>query len=92
MMIKTILILLFLAASALSNSTNAQVGRTYNEGPVIAVTYLKIEYGRFDEYVDWLTTTWKPTMEAKKKAGLIIDYKVFAARPKSPDEPNILLR
>ena len=44
-MIKTILILLFLAASALSNSTNAQVGRTYNEGPVIAVTYLKIEYG-----------------------------------------------
>jgi len=91
MMIKTILILLFLAASALSNSTNAQVGRTYNEGPVIAVTYLKIEYGRFDEYVDWLTTTWKPTMEAKKKAGLIIDYKVFAARPKSADEPNILL-
>ena len=30
-------------------------------------------------------------MEAKKKAGLIIDYKVFAARPKSADEPNILL-
>lgn len=90
-MIKTILMLLCLAASAISNSAHAQVGRTYKEGPVIAVTYLKIEYGRFDEYVDWLTTTWKPTMEAKKKAGLIIDYKVFAARPKSPEEPNVLL-
>jgi hypothetical protein len=88
---KTILILLFLVASALSHSANAQVGRTYKEGPVTAVTYLKIEYGRFDEYVDWLNVTWKPTMEAKKKAGLIIDYKVFSARPKSPDEPNVLL-
>ena len=88
---KTILILLCLAASALSHSAQAQVGRTYKEGPVTAVTYLKVEYGRFDEYVEWLNSTWKPTMEAKKKAGLIIDYKVFSARPKTPDEPNVLL-
>ena len=91
MMKKTVLILLCLAASAFSSSANAQVGRTYKEGPVTAVTYLKIEYGRLDEYVDWLNATWKPTMEAKKKAGLIIDYKVFSTRPKSPDEPNVLL-
>ena len=30
-------------------------------------------------------------MEATKKAGLIIDYKVFRATPKSPDQPNIYL-
>ena len=30
-------------------------------------------------------------MEAMKKAGLIIDYKVFRASPKSPDQPNIFL-
>ena len=30
-------------------------------------------------------------MEAMKKAGLIIDYKVFQASPKSPDQPNIFL-
>ena len=30
-------------------------------------------------------------MEATKKAGLIIDYKVFSATPKSPDQPNIYL-
>jgi hypothetical protein len=28
-------------------------------------------------------------MEATKKAGLIIDYKVFRLTPKSPDLPNI---
>ena len=30
-------------------------------------------------------------MEATKKAGLIIDYKVFRATPKSADQPNIYL-
>ena len=30
-------------------------------------------------------------MEAFKKAGLIIDYKVFKLTPRSPDQPNISL-
>jgi hypothetical protein len=30
-------------------------------------------------------------MEAMKKAGLIIDYKVFRATPKSPGQPNVIL-
>ena len=55
------------------------------------VTYNHVEYGHFEEYIDWLNSTWKPTMEATKKAGLIIDYKVFSATPKSPDQPNIIL-
>ena len=63
--------------------------RAYTEGPVTDVAYIRVEYGRFEEYVDWLNSTWKPTMEAMKKAALIIDYKIFAATPKSPDQPNI---
>lgn len=82
--------LLFLAVLLLSNSANAQLGTTYNEGPVTEVTYLNIDYGHFDEYVDWLNSTWKPLNEAKKKAGLIIGYKVFTARPKKPEEPNVI--
>ncbi|MBP6534427.1 MAG: hypothetical protein KA218_05175 [Arenimonas sp.] len=82
--------LLFLTAFVLSLPANAQLGTTYNEGPVTEVTYLHIEYGHFDEYVNWLNSTWKPLNEAKKKAGLIIDYKVFTARPKKPEEPNVI--
>jgi len=63
--------------------------RAYTDGPVTDVAYIHVEYGRFEEYVDWLNSTWKPTMEATKKAGLIIDYKIFTATPRSPDEPNI---
>ena len=39
----------------------------------------------------WVTSTWKPAMEAEKKAGLIIGYKVVQSEPKSPDEPNVRL-
>src|ERR1700736_4648914 len=100
-MIKTIILSMCLAASSLSLDARAQDtltrdalaqnDRQYTDGPVTEVNYLQVEYGHFAEYIDWLNSTWKPTMEAMKKAGLIIDYKVFKATPKSPDQPNIFL-
>src|SRR5256885_10194383 len=80
-----------LAISALSLNASAQGTRGYSYGPVTEVDYIHVEYGHFDEYMAWVTSTWKPTMEAAKKAGLIIDYKVFQASPKSPDQPNVYL-
>ena len=90
-MIKTIILSMCLAASSLSLNARAQDERAYTEGPVTEVDYIGVEYGHFEEYIDWLNSTWKPTMEATKKAGLIIDYKVFRATPKSPDQPNIYI-
>src|ERR1700683_2090384 len=90
-MIKTIILSMCLAASALSLNARAQDERAYTEGPVTEVDYIQVGYGHFEEYIDWLNSTWKPTMEATKKAGLIIDYKVFKLTPQSPDEPNIYL-
>ena len=90
-MIKTIILSMCLAASSLSLNARAQDERAYTEGAVTSVNYIRVEYGSFESYIDWLNSTWKPTMEATKKAGLIIDYKVFTATPKSPDQPNIIL-
>jgi hypothetical protein len=90
-MIKTIILSMCLAASSLSLNARAQDLRQYTDGPVTEADYIEVEYGHFEEYIDWLNSTWKPTMEATKKAGLIIDYKVFRATPKSPDQPNIIL-
>ncbi|MGD0799324.1 MAG: hypothetical protein ABR910_16530 [Acidobacteriaceae bacterium] len=90
-MTKTIILSMCLAASSLSLNARAQDERAYAEGPVTEVDYIGVEYGHFEEYIDWLNSTWKPTMEATKKAGLIIDYKVFRLTPKSPDQPNIIL-
>jgi hypothetical protein len=102
-MIKTIILSVCLAASSLSlpgpafgaeddaRNAHAQDERQYTDGPVTEVDYIQVEYGHFETYVDWLNSTWKPTMEAAKKTGLIIGYKVFRATPKSPDQPNIFL-
>jgi L-rhamnose mutarotase len=90
-MTKTIVLSMCLAASLLLLSAHAQDERHYTDGPVTEVSYIQVEYGHFEEYIDWLNSTWKPTMEATKKAGLIVDYKVFSATPKSPDQPNIFL-
>src|SRR5438094_935235 len=90
-MTKTIILSIFLAAAALSLGARAEDERQYTEGPVTFVQEIAVEYGHFEEYIDWLNSTWKPTMEAMKKAGLVIDYKVFRAAPKSPDQPNIFL-
>ena len=98
---RAILLVLCLAASSLSIEARAQESltrealaqndRQYTNGPVTEVNYIQVEYGHFPEYIDWLNSTWKPTMEAMKKAGIIIDYKVFQASPKSPNEPNVFL-
>ena len=90
-MIKAIILSMCLAVSLLSLNARAQDVRQYTEGPVTEVDYIHVEYGHFEEYIDWLKSTWKPTMEAFKKAGLIIDYKVLKLTPKSPDQPNIIL-
>ena len=65
--------------------------RHYTDGPITEFDYIQVEYGHFEDYVDWLNSTWKPTMEAMKTAELIIDYKVVRATPKTPDQPNIIL-
>jgi hypothetical protein len=92
-MLKSIIILsLCLAASSLSLQARAQdTEGAYTEGPVVQVTYIHVEYGKLAEYVDWLNSTWKPTLEAMRKAGLVIDYKVFRASPKTLDQPNIFI-
>jgi hypothetical protein len=90
-MTKTIIFSICLAAAALSLGARAEDERQYTEGPVTFVQEIAVEYGHLEEYIDWLNSTWKPTMEATKKAGIIIGYKVFSATPQSPDHPSIIL-
>ena len=90
-MIRTMILSMFLAVCSLSLNASAQDERRYTEGPVTLVQEIAVEYGHFEEYIDWLNSTWKPTMEATKKAGIIIDYRVFSATPQSPDHPSIIL-
>src|SRR5438270_13436386 len=90
-MIKAAIFSMCLAISALTLNARAQDSRGYSYGPVTEVDYIHVDYGHFEEYMAWVTSTWVPTMQAAKSAGLIIDYKVFQASPKSSDQPNVYL-
>jgi hypothetical protein len=66
-------------------------GTHYNDGPVINVSFIRTVDGHFDDYMQWLATTWKKQEEAAKKAGLILSYRVFVAEPRNATDADIIL-
>ena len=79
------------AFSLMPQNAHAQGVPQYTDGPVTEEDYIEVQYGHEDEYIAWLAAKWKPTMKALKKAGIIIDYHIFRATPRSPGLPNFIL-
>jgi hypothetical protein len=65
--------------------------RAYMEGSVISVSEIRTEPGQFDNYMKYLATTYKTLMDEYKKAGIIVDYNVYAVQPTNPNEPDLIL-
>jgi hypothetical protein len=66
-------------------------GRHFNDGPVVNVAAIRTVDGHFDDYMQWLATTWKKQQEAAKKAGLILSYRVLIVEAREPHDPDIYL-
>lgn len=83
---------LFVISALLSFATLAYAdGRNYSDGPVVNVSSIRTADGHFDDYMQWLATTWKQQEEAAKKAGLITSYRVLVAQPQGPNDPDVYL-
>ena len=65
--------------------------RPYTEGPVSMVSSIRTEPGMFETYMKYLGTTYKQLMDEQKKAGIVLDYAVYQATPRGPDDPNLYL-
>jgi hypothetical protein len=63
----------------------------FTEGQIVNVSAIRTEYGKFDDYMKFLATTWKATQEAAKKAGYITGYKVVTVEPRGENDPDIYL-
>src|ERR1043166_8923681 len=63
----------------------------YTEGPVVNVAAIRTEYGKFDDYMNYLDTTWKAEQEAAKKAGYITSYRVITVEARGENDPDIYL-
>jgi hypothetical protein len=83
----------FCAVLGLALTSGAAVAddHPFTEGPVVNVAAIRTEYGKFDEYMKFLDTTWKATQEAAKKAGYITSYKVITVEPRGENDPDIYL-
>jgi hypothetical protein len=83
--------LIALALAGASTFGWAQNAKPYTDGPVTEVSYIKTKPGRFDDYMQFLATTYRAEMEAQKKAGLILAYRIYSKQARSPQEPDLIL-
>ncbi|HZF15583.1 MAG TPA: hypothetical protein VE046_06540 [Steroidobacteraceae bacterium] len=79
------------AALAFTSFAALADDHSYTEGAVVTVGYIRTVDGHFDDYMNWLDTTWKALQEAGKKKGYIVSYQVVSANPHGPDDPDLLL-
>ena len=79
---------LLCAAPAIAADAN---GPVYEKGPVWDFSQVQTKDGHFDDYMQWLDTGWKAQEEALKKAGVIVDYKVYLVADQRQGEPDIIL-
>src|SRR5687768_7915828 len=63
----------------------------YTEGPVWACTAIRTKEGHFDDYLKYLRQNYVPQGLEAKKAGLIVDEKIYVMVPASPTDPDVLL-
>ncbi len=83
-----------LAAAALfagAPAFAADEGPVFETGPVWDFSQVQTKDGHFDDYMAWLDTGWKAQEEALKKAGVIIDYKVYLVESPRQGEPDLVL-
>lgn len=69
----------------------AQVKRPFHDGSVWDISFIRVKPGMDVAYMNYLATDWKRNMEASKKAGLILSYKVIATEAHGPTDFNLML-
>jgi hypothetical protein len=80
-----------LVTLALTASVALADDHSYTEGPVVNIASIRTEFGKFDDYMNYLDTTWKQSQEAAMKAGYIVGYRVFTVEPRTATDADIYL-
>ena len=65
--------------------------RKYHNGSVWDVEFIRIKPGMDEAYMGHLAGQWKDLMEAMKKEGVVLSYKVLSCESHSPNDFNLML-
>src|ERR1700688_171523 len=63
----------------------------FTEGPVVNVSAIRTEPGKFNDYMNWLDKVWKAEQEAGKKMGDVLSYRVVTVEPRGENDPDLYL-
>jgi hypothetical protein len=88
---KSILLLLAAILTISTSVTRAQEDHAYTQGPVTIVSFVRTEPGMFEEYLRYLSNTYKKLLETQKKQGVITDYAVYQTLPRGPQDADLIL-
>jgi hypothetical protein len=88
---KSILLLLAAILTISTSVTRAQEDHAYTQGPVTIVSFVRTEPGMFEEYLRYLSNTYKKLMETQKKQGVVTDYAVYQTLPRGPQDADLIL-
>jgi hypothetical protein len=78
--------------TGMAGAAQAQTAeRVYDNGPVWMISYIETKTGMFDDYMAYLSTKWRETNEADKRAGLVLDYKVLQVDEPRDGEADVIL-
>ena len=78
------------ALVAFGTAASAQES-SYVPGTVWTFSYIKIEPGQFENYMDFLARTWKKEGEFGVKEGYLVSYHVFQINNARAGEPDLIL-
>ena len=90
MKMKTLASIAFAAALALPFAAQAQ-DSSYAPGSVWNVSYIKVEPGQFENYMDYLKGAYKKAMDYQVKEGMIVSWHIFAVNNRREGEPDLML-
>jgi len=83
-----------LAAALAAAAPHAQAQtaeRVYDNGSVWTISQIETRPGMFDDYMKYVSTTWRSIQEAEKKSGYVRSYKVLTIDSPRDHEPDVLL-
>ncbi|MFM5885529.1 MAG: hypothetical protein ACKOQ3_09440 [Novosphingobium sp.] len=89
--IKTILTGTALAIAVALSAPAAAQESSYKPGTVWQVSEIKVLPGQFENYLDYLATTWKKIQEAGKAEGMVVEYHVLSLDNSRANEPDLVL-
>ena len=75
---------------ALATPVTAQES-SYKHGPIWEVSGIDIMPGQAENYMDYLSTTWKKVQELGKAEGIVVDYQVLTINNRRKGEPDMYL-